>query len=410
MTQYKITVNEEFLHHLFSSNDQGMREIMTKILDQILEQQRTEQVKAGEYERTDGRQGYRNGYKPRRLTTRVGTLTLRVPQIRNGIFSTDLFRRYQRSEQALVLALMEMVVKGVSTRKVAAITEELCGTSYSASTISLLCKRLDPLVHGWNQRSLAKTVYPFLIVDALVIKLRDNGRITSYSALIATGINRDGYREVLGMKIGNSESEATWSDLFGWLRGRGLHGVEYVISDDHCGLVNAVACNFQGATWQRCQTHFTRNILDHCPKHLKDKLHGHLRSIFEAPDMETAKTLLQKTQATFEKSAPNAMSVLEQGFESATAVMALPEHYRKRLRTTNSIERLNEEIRRRERVIRIFPNQASAERLIGALLMEQDETWSTGRKYFDMDEYWQWKNNQQPKRETMVDINKFRLG
>lgn len=215
---------------------------------------------AGEYERTEERRGYRNGYKPRKLTTRVGTITLRVPQVRNGVFSTDIFKRYQRSEQALVLALMEMVINGVSTQ-VAAITEELCGTSFSASTVSALCKRMDPIVNGWNGRLLSGSVFPFIIVDAIVIKIRENNRVCPHSALIAIGVNEDGYREILGMKIGNSETEESWSEFFTWLKGRGLRGVDFVASDNHGGLVNAVARCFQGATWQRCQTHFTRSKL-----------------------------------------------------------------------------------------------------------------------------------------------------
>jgi putative transposase len=265
MTQYKITVNKNILHHLLSSNDEGMKELLKQILDQILEQQRTEQINAERYERTEERRGRRNGYKTRNLITRVGTITLRIPQIRDGVFSTDLFKRYQRSEQALVLALMEMVINGVSTRKVAAITEELCGTSFSASTVSALCKRLDPIVNGWNERPLSGSLFPFIIVDAIVIKIRENNRVCPHSALIAIGVNEDGYREILGMKIGNSETEESWSEFFTWLKGRGLRGVDFVASDNHGGLVNAVARCFQGATWQRCQTHFTRNILDNCP-------------------------------------------------------------------------------------------------------------------------------------------------
>lgn len=394
MTQYKINVDQNILHHLFSSNDEGMKNLLEQILNQILEHQRTEQVNAEEYERTEQRQGYRNGYKPRKLTTRVGTITLKIPQIREGVFSTELFNRYQRSEQALVLALMEMVVKGVSTRKISAITEELCGTEFSASTVSNLCKELDPIVTGWNERPLKDSVFPFLIVDALVIKIRDDHRIRSFSSLIATGVNQEGYREILGMMIGDSESEESWSKLFSWLKTRGLKGVDFVVSDHHQGLVKAIATQFQGATWQRCQTHFTRNILGVCPKHLKGKLHGNLRSIFEAPDKETAKEILKTTIKSYETTASKSMDVLEQGFEDATAVLLLPQYYRKRLRTTNSVERLNEEIRRREKVIRIFPNEASAYRLIGALLMEQHEVWSTGRKYFEMDEYWAWKKEQ----------------
>jgi len=394
MTQYQITVNESILHHLFSSNDEGMKELLKQILDQILEQQRTEQINAKQYERTEKRCAYRNGYKTRNLITRVGTITLRVPQIRDGVFSTDLFKRYQRSEQALVLALMEMVINGVSTRKVAAITEELCGTTFSASTVSALCKGLDPIINDWNERVLSGSIFPFLMVDAIVIKVRERNRVYPYSALIAIGINQDGYRQILGLRIGNSETEESWYDFFNWLKGRGLKGVDFVVSDNHGGLIKAVARCFQGAIWQRCQTHFTRNILDNCKKLLRDELHCYLRSIFEAPNLESARELLHTTIEKFASKAPKAIDILEEGFDDATAILILPEHYRKRLRTTNGMERLNEEIRRRERVIRIFPNNTSAIRLIGALLMEQDETWSTGRKYLDMDEYWQWKDQQ----------------
>jgi transposase-like protein len=386
-----------------------MKMLLEQIINQILEQQRTEQINAELYERTDNRKAYRNGYKTRKLNTRVGNLILNIPQIRNGIFSTELFDRYQRSEQALLLALMEMVIKGVSTRKIKDITEELCGTEFSASTVSELCKRLDTVVQEWKERNLKDKRYPFLIVDALVIKIRENHRVKPYSALIATGINDKGYREILGLEIGNSESEQSWSDFFRHLKQRGLKGVDFVISDNHPGLVKAAAISFQGSTWQRCQAHFTRNILSFCPKHLQSSLNGNLRLIFEAPDLKTAEELLKKTIETFSKTASKAIDILEQGFYDATGILILPEHYRKRLRTTNSIERLNEEIRRRERVIRIFPNRESATRLIGALLIEQDELWSTGHKYFDMDEYWQWRYKYEPNKVEPIVKEEFNI-
>ena len=409
MTKYNITLNKEILHYLFSSNDKGMKMLLEQIINQILEQQRTEQINAELYERTDNRKAYRNGYKTRKLNTRVGNLILNIPQIRNGIFSTELFDRYQRSEQALLLALMEMVIKGVSTRKIKDITEELCGTEFSASTVSELCKRLDTVVQEWKERNLKDKRYPFLIVDALVIKIRENHRVKPYSALIATGINDKGYREILGLEIGNSESEQSWSDFFRHLKQRGLKGADFVISDNHPGLVKAAAISFQGSTWQRCQAHFTRNILSSCPKHLQSSLNGNLRLIFEAPDLKTAEELLKKTIETFSKTAGKAIDILEQGFYDATSILILPEHYRKRLRTTNSIERLNEEIRRRERVIRIFPNRESATRLIGALLIEQDELWSTGHKYFDMDEYWQWRCKYEPNKVEPIVKEEFNI-
>ncbi|WP_126429726.1 IS256 family transposase [Brevibacillus marinus] len=396
MAQYQITVDAQLLQQLFlgNSQDSGVAKLLESVLNQVLQAQATEQLSAEPYERTDERQGYRNGTYPHQLTTRVGTITLRVPRIRNGKFSTEMFARYQRSEQALVLALMEMVVNGVSTRKVSQITEELCGTEFAKSTVSDLCKRLDPIVTAWNNRNLRESFYPFLIVDALVLKVREEGRVRSRGVMLAYGVNTEGYREVLGLMLGDSESEDSWSEFFSWLKDRGLRGVELIVSDQHGGLVRAIRTHFQGVTWQRCQTHFMRNILDATPKQLQEELYPRVRAILDAPDLETARLLLQQTVETYEAKATKAISVLENGFDDATAVLLLPEKYRKRLRTTNGMERLNEEIRRRERVIRIFPNRESVIRLIGALLMEIDEKWASGKKYLDMTEYLEWRESQ----------------
>ena len=405
MAQYQVTLNGEVLHDLFQK-DEGVALLLKQVLDQVLQAQATEQLQAGPYERSQERRGYRNGTTPHTLTTRVGTLTLRVPRLRSGQFSTDLFFRYQRSEQALVLALLEMVVNGVSTRKVTKITEELCGTQFAKSTVSDLCKRLDPLVGAWNNRDLGAR-YPFVLVDALVLKIREDGRVRSRSALIATGVNKDGYREVLGLMLGDSESEATWTEFFKWLKSRDLRGVDLIVSDNHGGLVKAVKGQFQGATWQRCQTHFMRNILDATPKSLQADIHGRVRALMDAPDPETARLLLDKVLADFVPKAPKAMAVLEAGFDDATAVLELPERYRKRLRTTNGVERLNQEIRRRERVIRIFPNRESVIRLVGALLMEMDEKWGSGSRYFNMAEYLAWRDERQKARKEASKVHRL---
>ena len=394
MTQYQVTLDPHVLQRLFSGESQ-LGQLLEAVVNQILEAQVAEQLQAAPYERTEERQGYRNGYKPRQLTTRVGRLTLRMPQVREGVFSTELFARYQRSEQALILTLMEMVVNGVSTRKVARITEELCGTSFAKSTVSDLCKGLDSVVTAWNERDLSGQRYPFVLVDALVLKVREGGRVRAVSALVAVGVNEHGYREILGLQLGDSESERSWMGFFTWLKGRGLADVDLVVSDHHGGLVTAVRVQFQGATWQRCQTHLSANVADATPKALQEEVHGRLHAIFDAPDLETARTLLTRFAADFEQTAPAAVATLERGFDDATAVLALPLHYRRRLRTTNGVERLNEEIRRREHVIRIFPNRDSALRLLGALLLEQDEAWTTGHRYLDMTSYWQWRTSQE---------------
>lgn len=397
MAQHQIIVNDEDVQGLFTQ-DNALARLVEKVVNVILKMQFEEQLGAKRYERTVKRRAYRNGTRLRKMTTRVGQLTLQVPQTRNGHFSTDLFSRYQRSEQAFVLALMEMVINGVSTRKVAAVTRELCGVDFSRSTVSRLCEQLDPIVTAWNERPLGNEVYPFLIVDALVIRCRENGQVRPISALIATGIRASGEREVLGLQLGDSESESTWTAFFQWLKGRGLRGVDLVVSDDHGGLVRAVRTHFQGIPWQRCQTHFMRNITDATPKALRTELKARLRAVLEAPDMAMARMLRDKVVAEFADKAPRAMKVLEDGFDDATTVMALPESVRRRTRTTNMVERLNEEIRRRERVIRIFPNRESAIRLLGALLIELDEKWRTERRlYLNMTEYWQWRKTAKPK-------------
>lgn len=394
MTQYQINVDSTLLHQLFlgNSKDAGVAVLLESILNQVLKAQASEQLSAEKYERTEERLGYRNGTYPHTLTTRVGKMILHVPRFRDGPFSTDLFARFQRSEQALTLALMEMVVNGVSTRRVTQVTHELCGAEFSKSTVSDLCKQLDPLVTAWNNRPL-QIEYPFLVVDALYVKVREEGKVLSRGVLVATGINMNGFRELLGLRIGDTESEATWGEFFHSLKQRGLKGLEIVTSDQHGGLVRAVRKHLQGATWQRCQTHFMRNILDAAPVSVRHEVKLHCRAIFEAAHIQMARDLLNQTLEHFRKTASRAMDILEEGFDDATAVLGLPLECRKRTRTTNAVERLNVEIRRRERVIRIFPNRDSVIRLLGALLMELDEKWASGRKHLDMRGFLEWRRN-----------------
>jgi len=392
MAEYKVTVSDALLSNLLSGDKQGLGELVESVLNQVLEAQAEEQLGAGRYERREGRTGYRNGYRPRQLYSRVGPLTLRVPQFRDGGFSTEIFQRYQRFKQALVLALMEMVVNGVSTRKVASITEKLCGASFSKSTVSRLCAALDVRVRAWNERPLGR--FPFLLLDALYVKVREDERIVTKAALLVSGVNAEGYREVLGLKMGDSESEGFWRDLFDELKNRGLHGVAFVVSDEHKGLVSALRRSFQGAVWQRCQVHFIRNVLAHTPSRHRMAMTEGLKRIFRA---ETASEARQKAHALMdemESKAPKAVACLEEGLEDALAVLALPEKYRRRLKSTNMQERLIQEIRRRERVIRIFPNEDSAQRLIGALLAEIHEVWQE-RRYLEMSDFHEWWEAQQ---------------
>ena len=390
MTQLNFTLDLEIIKGLFTldGKNDAVAKLIEQIINQVLDAQVTEAIGAKPYERTDERTAYRNGHRTRQMKTRIGTLELSVPRLRNGEFSTDLFNRYQRSEQALVLAMMEMVIQGVSTRKVTQITEELCGTSFSKSTVSKLCEGLDPIVEEFRNRPLQKH-YPFLIVDAIYMKVRELGRVRSRALLIATGVNENGNREVLGFTVANSETESSWNDFFASLNERGLSEVDLVVSDAHKGLIKALKRHFQGASWQRCQTHFSRNILDSCSKKHQTELKNRLRELYDASTPEIARTIMQEILKEFSEKAPKAMVTLELGFDDITSVLGLPVKYRKRLRTSNSIERLNQELRRRERVIRIFPNEESLIRLMGALLIEQHDQWRSGRRYLDMDEYYE---------------------
>lgn len=400
MAQINFTLDSELIKGLFMSDckNDSMKKLMESILNQMLEAQVTEVVGAEPYERSDERTCYRNGNRPRTMKTRIGTLELSVPRVRNGEFSPELFERYQRNEQALVLAMMEMVIQGVSTRKVTKITEELCGTSFSKSTISKLCENLDPIVYEFRNRPLNEE-YPFIICDAIYVKVRENGRVRSKAVLIAIGVNEGGIREVIGFDTAESEAETNWNDFFKSLKDRGLNSVDIIVSDAHKGLTKAIIRQFQGSTWQRCQTHFSRNVLDVCPPRLQPMLKERLRSLYDAPTVDMARIILHDIIDDYEDTAPKIINVLEDGFDDITAVLSLPIKYRKRLRTSNCIERMNQEIRRRERVIRIFPNEKSLNRLMGAILIDLNDNWSSGRKWLNMQEYLTWRTEEKKKGE-----------
>ena len=292
-----------------------MKDLVREALQSFLEAEMTEFLGASSGERTDERKGYRAGYYRRSWITRVGTLILRVPQTRDGSFSTELFRRYQRSKQALVLALMEMVVQGVSTRKVTHITEELCGTQFSKSTVSTLATGLSARVNHWRNRRL-KGPYPFLLLDAMVIHVRKDDSVVPVAALIATGLSEDGQREILGLTLGDSENEASWDDMLRDLKGRGLCGVDLVVSDDHKGLKKAVQRHFQGVRWQRCQVHFLRNILGHAPVSQRAPLALALGRLFRADTNDEARALKNEIMGTFEKKAPSRWIVSKKGLKN----------------------------------------------------------------------------------------------
>lgn len=364
-----------------------LRQIVERVLQELLEAEMTEHIGAAPYERSERRTGHRNGYKPRALRTRVGTLNLLVPQDREGTFSTRLFSRYQRNEKALVLALMEMYVEGVSTRKVAEVTEALCGTSFSRSLVSRLAGDLDAELRAWRSRPLTAKAYPYLFVDARYEKVRVSQRVVSQGILIVSAVREDGLREILTVEVADTESEATYQNLFRSLKSRGLSGVELIVSDDHEGLKAAIARHFQGASHQRCQVHYARNLLGMVGAKKRKELGADLRAIFATPDRHSAFRLVSSVAEKWRKKGhPKVAEHLEEHVEECLACLVFPESHRQRIRTTNGLERFNQEIKRRTRVVRIFPNRKSCLRLVTALAVEQSEEWITGRRYLDMEE------------------------
>jgi putative transposase len=378
---------EEVVQGVLIDDPGFLKEIVERVLQELLEAEMSEHLGAAPYERTTERKGHRNGHKPRTLRTRVGTLNLLVPQDREGTFSTRLFARYQRNEKALVLALMEMYVEGVSTRRVKDVTEELCGTSFSKSLVSQLAGRLDAELEAWRGRPLEAEGYPYLFVDARYEKVRVGHRIVSQGVLVVSGVRRtDGMREILAVEVADTESEATYHELFRSLKARGLRGVELVVSDDHEGLKSAAFRHFQGASWQRCQVHYARNLLGMVGHARRKELAEGLRGIFAAPSREVALGLASELAARWRQSHPRVAEHLEEHIEECLTCLAFPESHRRRIRTTNGLERLNQEIKRRTRVVRIFPNREACLRLVTALCVEQSDEWLTGRRYLDMSE------------------------
>jgi len=362
-----------------------LRDIVQSTLQRLLEEEIALHLNADPHERTDGRRGYRNGYRGRQLKTRVGTLQLLVPMDREGTFKTELFERYQRSEKALVSTLMEMYIEGVSTRKVKDITEVLCGTSFSKSTVSRLTGQLDADLSAWRERRLDAVAYPYLMVDARYEHVRVDGRVVSQGVLIVKGVRSDGQRELLAVDVADSESEATYDELFRRLKERGLKGVQLVTSDDHRGLVNAIHRHFQGASWQRCQVHFLRNARGKVARKHQAALTADLKAIYAAPDRDWALSLAREVVERWSASHPAVAAWLEEGVEATLACFSFPEGHRRRIRSTNGLERFNQELKRRTRVVRIFPNREACLRLVTAMCVEQSEEWLSGRKYLDMD-------------------------
>ena len=384
MTKVESKASRIDLKELLSADGAALRTLMRVSLQVVLEAEMTDAVGASKGERTASRLGYRSGYYSRTLITRVGKLELRVPRDRDGRFSTELFERYQRSEKALVAALAEMYVQGVSTRKVKAITEELCGHAFSASAISAINKTLDESLRRFAERRLDEP-YPYLIVDARYERVREAGVIRSQAVLIAIGINWEGRRQVLAVELANRESRSSWRDFLVKLRDRGLHGVEFVVSDDHAGLKAAIREIVAEAAWQRCYVHFLRNALDHVPRKVDDDCLRELRWLYDRRDIAEARRDLAAWLAKWQAKYAKLCAWVEDNIEETLTFYKLPQQHHKHMKSTNMLERLNEEIKRRTHVVRIFPNAESCLRLIRALAVETHENWLEAHRYLNMD-------------------------
>jgi transposase-like protein len=358
--------------------------VVQAAVQSILEVEMEECLQAGKHERSDGRLGYRSGYYRRRLITRVGTLVLRVPQDRAGQFSTQVFEQYQRSEKALVASLAQMYVQGVSTRKVAAITEELCGQEFSASSISAITQKLDEQLEQFSRRKL-EGEYPYVVVDARYERVREGGVIVSRAILIALGIDWEGRRQVLAVEYANRESQGSWREFLLQLQARGLHGVQFIVSDDHPGLKAAIREVLPGGWWQRCYVHFLRNALDYLPRKADDDCLQELRWMYERRDVEEARRDLRQWLEKWSAKYSKLCAWAEANIEETWTFYRLPVAHHKHMKSTNLLERFNQEIKRRTLVVRIFPNESSCLRLIRAVAAEQHEEWMEGSRYLNAD-------------------------
>jgi len=378
--QENFTLPTQLLESIASEGLGYLPELIRILVNAAMKAEREAYLGAGLYERSDERRGYANGYKTKTVTSRLGKITFDVPQVRDGKFYPSALEKGLRSERALHLTMAEMYVQGVSTRKVKAVIEQLCGASVSSTQVSRAAAQLDEVLEAWRNSPLGEIVYVYL--DARYEKVRIDGQVRDVAVLIAVGVDKQGKRRILGVSVSLSEQEVHWRTFLQSLRQRGLQGVRLVISDDHGGLSAARRAVFGSTLWQRCQFHLQQNAQAYVPrKEMAAGVAAEIRAIFNAPDRVTADALLERMVAKYENDAPKLAKWLEENIPQGLTVFGFPEAHRRKIRTANLLERVNQEIRRRTRVVRIFPNEASCLRLVSAVLMEIDENWQVGRKY-----------------------------
>ena len=386
MTPRKGTTETTDWKKTLENQEDFIRSVVKTALESFMEEEMSETLCAGKSERTSERAGYRSGYYQRGLVTRIGKLELRVPQDRAGRFSTELFARYQRSEKALISAITEMYVQGVSTRKVKVVTEEICGHAFSEASVSRIVVKMDEELEKFFQRKFGEDEqFPYLILDARYEKVRDDGAIRDRAVMVAIGINWDGRRQVLAVEMANRESGTSWKEFLLRLKERGLSGVEFVVSDDHPGLKRAIREVLPEAFWQRCYVHFLRNALDHLPRKADDACMTELRWIYDRRNLEEARRDLAAWLVKWQTRYPKLCDWVEENIEETLTFYRLPTEHHKHLKSTNMLERLNEELKRRTRVVRIFPNEASCLRLTRAMAVEIHEDWLEAHRYLNMD-------------------------
>jgi len=362
----------------------GMARAIEILFNEAMKLQRSEALRASPYQRTSERRGHANGFKPKSVNSRLGKLSLDVPQTRGVEFYPTVLERGERSERALKLAVAEMYVQGVSTRKVAAITAELCGLEVNSTQVSRAAALLDEELQAWRNRPLGET--PYLILDARYEKIRHAGSVVSCAVLVAIGVTPEGGRSILGVSVSLSEAEVHWREFLAALQDRGLHGVRYIVSDDHAGLKQAREARFAGVPWQRCQFHLAQNALQYVPTlAMRRDVARELRGVLDAGDRAEADRRLDQLVKKYAPAAPQLAAWLDANVPEALTVLQLPPAHRRKLRTTNSLERINKEIKRRTRVATLFPNEQSALRLVTAVLMEISEDWETNRTYLAME-------------------------
>lgn len=379
------TVVEAVVQLLCENGLESMAEAVRILLNEAMKAERSQALGAGSYERSDKRRGYANGFKPKTINTRLGSMTVQIPQVRGEVdFYPSALERGVRSERALKLAIAEMYVHGVSTRKVTQVMEELCGLEVSSTQVSRASQLLDEELATWRNRPLGR--FPYVFFDARYEKVRHGGAVVSCAVLIAVGVGEDGKRCVLGVSVSLSEAEVHWRGFMEGLQSRGLHGVVLIISDDHAGLRAAREARFPGVPWQRCQFHLQRNAAHHVPRvSMRVEVSADLRTIFDSQDRVEADRRLRLVVDKYQKRAPQLSAWLEANVPEALTVLAFPAIHRKRLRTSNLLERINKELRRRTRVATLFPNEAALLRLVGAVLAEISDEWETEKVYLRME-------------------------